>query len=313
MTEIFRQTLTQLSQDRVLDRSDLVQLRQAAAQANAQAPGSADAQIAAQLMPQLDQIPGRTEVNFTLPAGQASQAYHFVITPTYAEHEMVRGSTPLEQVAQLSQQDALTETDSDAERCGAASLLNAYLLMGGRFADAAQSVGLLPQQRLFTYGNAHRVQERLFDAVNTNGRAGLTATYAYNVAQDGRIAQVWPEGEMLQGAERLGLRLQPLLGENYATRHQRHGSVEAFWQAHPQGVLQVGVIMDTATGAISPAQGETDQNHFVLVHRQGSQYVMIDSGQADNGSGRGARYLSPEEYSALVLYNPGSVNGLSPR
>lgn len=312
MTEIFRPTLVNLTQDRVLDRQDLAKLRQAADTARQSAPGSPDAQVADQTLRFLDSQKSEINLRMQVPEGAAQRTLEFVYTPAYSESDPVPGYNPREQVANLSQADNLSETTSDSDRCGAASLLSAHLLLGGSFSEAAQRLGLPYDQRSFTFGNAHRAQHKLYQLANTDGTPGLNSAYSYGAERGtGRIVSTTGDGEIAQAASALNMATQPLLGSTTATIHQRHNQVSDFWSAHPQGVLQVGVTLDTQTGNVRPPTDQPgDQNHYVLVYRHQGQYVMVDSGQRSNGTGTAAKPLSQADYARFVLSNPGSVTGL---
>ncbi len=313
MTEIFRQTLINLTADRVLDRRELTDLRKAAESTQKEAPGSADAQIAEQTLRFLESHKSENSLRMELPEGSARRNLEFLFTPAYAETDLVPGSTAREQVAYLSQSDSLSETTHDGNRCGAATLLSAHLLMGGSFNEAAQRLGLPSDQRSFTYGNAHRAQEKLYQVANSDSNPALNAAYSYGVERGtGKIVSAVSDGEIAVGAAALKMGIQPLLGSHQSTLNQRREQVDSFWREHPQGVLQVGVNLNTQTGVLSPpdANSGSAQNHFVVVYRHQGQYVMLDSGQRSNGTTAAAKPLSAAEYSRFVNTSTGTVNGL---
>lgn len=310
MTEVFRTAFVQATQDRVVDRNDLQRLRQTAASVEAAEPDSEDAQAARQVIQYLDQQHDTSDISYGLQSSQHDPLQvDFTITPTYSESDTVAGATAREQVANLSQSDTLTATNDDMNRCGAASMLNAYLLMGGSFNTAATQVGLPENERSMTYANVHKAQERLYDHANNNGEAGLTSGYSSRMQGD-QILSATSSGEMTRAAQKLGVSMQPLLGNTPATLSQRQTAADAFWQSHPTGVMQVGVNLDQNTGNVTAPASAGDQNHYVLIQREGDHYVMTNSGVLNNGDGSASRQLSQEEYESFVNTNPGSVNGL---
>ena len=82
----------------------------------------------------------------------------------------------VEAIANISQNDKLSSTFNDNNRCGAASMINAYLLLGGSFADAAGKFNL---EKDFTYKNVHLLQEKLYEYANSDNKAGLVSSYRY--------------------------------------------------------------------------------------------------------------------------------------
>lgn len=311
MTEIFRQTFVQATQDAVLDRKELQKLRQTAEQVQQAEPDSEDASTAQQVMDYLNQQHSTTDISYSLASSKHPPLQvEFSFTPTYAESELVAGSSAREQVSNLSQTDSLTETNDDGNRCGAASMLSAHLLLGGSFSSAAEKLGMPAQQRSMTYQNVHRAQEKLYDRVNTDQESGLSSGFRLSATPEGNILSSRASGEMVSAAQLLGVKLQPLLGDSTNSLSERRSAVTSFWQSHPNGVLQVGSTLDENTGEVSPPASPAEQNHYVLIQREGDDFILTNSGVLNNGDSSASRRLTAEEYNRFVNFNVGSVNGL---
>jgi hypothetical protein len=302
--------LTRLLQDGVLNRQDLTELRTAASQV---VPNSEDAQMAEGLMSYLDSLQETTQVNYTYtPAQGDATTYRFNYTPHYSESDLVAGSNAREQVSNISQNDALPHTNDDGNRCGAASMLDAYLLTGGSFQSASSRLGVTDAGRQpMTYENMHRLQEHLFDRVNTDHNDNLSTGISYNVDANKNIRNARVTGEVAAAASQLGLQATPLLGTTLQTLNQREAAVNQFFQNQPNGVIQTGVHLDPDTGALRPPTSMQDQNHYVLIFKQGEQYYLANTGVASNGNGSAVRPLSAAEAGMFLNHHPGTVVGLS--
>lgn len=304
----FRTTLIQLSQDKVIDRVDLERLREVGAKVreDKKTAKSDDAWIAKQVLGYLDKFTDATNIRYGIPG----QTLEFTLTPAYSESDRIPGDSVRAQLSYVSQSDNLPETDDDHQRCGAASLMNAYLLLGGDFFEASRRLGLDNSSEL-TYGNLHRAQEALFDAADSGGN-GLSSSFSYT-HRKGDIVSVTLNGEVTTALDKLGLKGEPLLGSTIKTMHDRTEAVKAFWEKSPEGVLLTGVYLDTATGALrSPGDNEA-QNHFVTVFRDSAGHYLLDTGASDNGRGNSLHNLSPEQIDGFVNRTSGHVIGVSKR
>ncbi len=311
MTEVFRQSFVQATQDHLLDRSELKRLQKTAAQVQNESPTSEDANTAQQVMDYLNQQQSTADISYSLASSKHPPLQvEFSFTPTYTESESVAGSSASEQVSNLSQTDSLSETNDDGNRCGAASMLSAHLLLGGSFSSAAEKLGMPAQQRSMTYQNVHLAQEKLYDRVNTDQESGLSSGFRLSATPEGNILSSRASGEMVSAAQLLGVKLQPLLGDSTESLSERSSAVNSFWQTHPNAVLQVGSTLDENTGELSPPASPAEQNHYVLIQRDGNNFILTNSGVLNNGDGSASRRLTAEEYNRFVNFNPGSVNGL---
>lgn len=312
MTDVFRQQFSQFASNGVIDRNEYLQLRQSAQLTRQQNANSLDAQTAEQLMTFLDKQQDTVNINYTLRSPNQAVLFQFKFSPHYSESDTIAGNTTLEQLANVSQSDLLDSTNDDDNRCGAASTLNAFLLMGGQLNDAVRMLGLPNSQSQMTYENIHLAQEKLYDIANTNGEAGLTSGYTYQYGADNKIVNARSTNEIVKAADTLGLKIQPLMGETRDTLNQREKAVKEFWALRPTGVLQVGVYLDQTTGTMKPlSQDGIQQNHFVLITRHNGHYIMLNSGVLNNGDGSARRVLSQTEMQDFVYRSSGSVNGIS--
>lgn len=300
----FRATLIQLSQDHLIDRADWQTLKAAGAEANKH-KGSADASLARQVLAFLDSTSGVTRIRYGIPG----QKLEFDFTPAYAEGDPIPGATPLEKVGNISQRDNLPETVSDGSRCGAASLLNAWLLLGGSLGEANRKLGLSGDE--LTYANLHKAQEALFVTVNTDGNDSLSSSFGYTYRGDTLISTEL-RGEIKQGIDKLGLKGDLLTGSAVSSLSQRQQAVDSFWKSHPEGVLLTGVYLDTATGALRSPSAAEPQNHFtVIFQQQGQLYYLADTGASDNGANNSLHKLSQDQLAGFVYQSSGHVIGLT--
>ncbi|MEZ0372711.1 MAG: hypothetical protein ACAI44_26710 [Candidatus Sericytochromatia bacterium] len=299
----FRASLIQLSRDGVIDRPDLQQLRAAGKRAR---KGSDDAWMAQQVLAFLDKYTEPRQIRYGIPGQQLD----FAFTPAYAESDVIPGESVRQKLSRVSQADTLTQTDDDGNRCGSASLLNAWLLLGGNFAEAAARLGLEGENDELTYARLHTAQEALFDAVNTDGSEGLSTSYSIT-HRGNEVVALEPRGEVWDAIDKLGLTGELLLSRKLDALHQRQEIVSDFWQRHPQGVLLTGLYLDVETGALRSPSADERQNHFVLVFQDADKRYLLDTGASDNGVGNSLHELSPEQFEGFVYQNAGSVIGLT--
>lgn len=310
MGNIFRQRLDTVSRDQVIDRRDLQDLKTALQASKEVAPNSQDVHTGEHLMGFLDTFKTTTHIRYTVQDHSQPVLYSFALTPNYSEADAVPGQTPEEQVAHLSQNDSLPETNADNSRCGAASLLNVWLLTGGRFEDAARRFGLPSTQHSLTYGNAHRLQEAIYNSVNRDGVAGLTTQLSYT-HRDGQLVTTQFGGEITAAAEILGLKIFPLTGTTTHTLHERKAAVDTFLNQNYRGALLVGVHLDQSSGELLSVNANRPQNHFVTAYRRNGTYTLVDTGASDNGARNSSRTLDRKQIDALIMQGQGHVVGLA--
>jgi hypothetical protein len=238
---------------------------------------------------------GGSQVSFPIPG------YSF------DEDKKISGNNSQEIVANISQNDFLNNTVNDANRCGAGSLVNAYLLMGGRFEQSAEKFNI---NKDLTYKNIHLLQEKLYDYANNDGAVGLVSSYKYFYNKAGEIVESEPAGEMLSAASKLGLEIKPLTGKTVSTIYEKKEAIQEFFTDNPDGVLQVSVFLNTRTGKISGTANHSE-NHYVTVFSRNNKFFLADTGQQFNDQGKNIRELNPEEISELVYNNNGMISGLT--
>lgn len=310
MTEVFRPAFAQAAADKVIDRTELLQLRALKDQLQKSEPGSEPARSAVKALQGLDAYTGKTRLNHPVnqPEGQTLY-YEFVLTPTYSESELVPGKTPLEIVSNLSQGDSLSDTAFDNERCSASALVNAYLLLGGDFAALAGKLGLPAEAKTLTYENAHRAQEALYTQANINRSKGL------NIGENNRYAPgssriIRPEivGESRIAAQKIGMKTHALMGATRETMSLREAAVRDFIAKHPKAPMHVAVKAGPPVSA--PADFEQYDHAVTIYHEQGKFY-LLDTGVNDNGASRAMRQLKPHEVKELLFESKGFVFGLT--
>lgn len=300
----FRDTLISAAQDHVIDRREWQELR--AMGQKSIANRDKEAWMARQVIPYLDQFKRTTEIKYGIPGA----ALQFSFTPTYSELDELPGKTAVEQVSNVAQRDTLSETNDDTNRCGAGALLNAWLLLGGQFGEAAERLGLSATQRNLTYQNLHLAQEALYDSANTDGSDGLTSSFSFSHRR-GTIVSTTLTQEVAAAVNKLGLKANVLVGETKETLHQRQGNVEKFFAQNPQGVLMAGIHLDTTSGDLTSVSAENPMNHFVLVHREGQDYYLVDTGASDNGAGNSRRKLDADQMKGFIFQTSAHVMGLT--
>lgn len=310
MTEIFRAAMHQAAADKVIDRHELQALRALKNDLQKQAPRSEDAQLAARTLKTLDSYSGTVKLNQPMGKAEGKTVYlDFELTPTYAEKDRIPGKTPLEIVANISQGDSLSDTRDDNSRCAAATLINAYLLLGGDFTALPAKLGLKLDSPDLTYENVHRLQEALYQQANVQGGKGLNISdsnrYDWNT---GRITRPEIVGESRIAATKLGLTTHALMGSTRDTMHLREQAVKAFIAQNPKAPMYVTV----AGGPPVSAPADLDKyNHAVTIHHENGKFYLFDTGVNDNGASRAMRVLSAPEVKSLLYENKGYVFGLT--
>lgn len=299
-------------QDGALDRNEYLKLQQLAQELAGQ-EGS-EAWLAQQTQAFLKRFPGFIQLNYTFshPDTDERLTLGFYFAPTYSESDPLPSGPPPTVLGHISQNDILPETLGDSQRCGAAALLNSYYLLHGSFSGALQLLNLPVTNRL-SYRDIHWAQETLYNYANTNGQAGLTSAFRYTHYANGTIATVEPDGEILAAANRLHLKLEPLVGKTVKTIYQRKAAVNRFWKFYPRAVLIAGVYLDTHKGHMYPARGNREQNHFVTVFRHQGRFYALNTGVLDNGNGKALIPLSPAQMEQFVYTAESTVDGVRPR
>lgn len=306
MSEIsFKNTLIEYTKDKILDRKELEQLNNLAKN-----PNLKDKSLANYVINDLNRFKDTTNLTYTLnePMGKSIQL-DFAFSPTYSEDDLIKGKDILEIVSNISQSDSLKETNDDGNRCATSAFLNAYLLMDGKFETISQQFSL-PKD--LTYKNLHLLQEKIYDLANTDSKAGINSgfTYSYNTSS-GQISDVAYKGELSELSKKIGIDIQPIVGENVQDIYNRKDAINTFFANNPKGVLQVTVHLDTKTGDLHTPSQSKPENHAVLMFSKNNKFYLLDTGITTNGSGKALRELTKEQFSAFSEKTSGNVFGLS--
>ncbi len=290
-----------IKNDDVLDKDEIESLKNMAKN-----PKVKDHQLAENIIKDLDKFGEITNLNYTLMEGARKYDLKFVFSPNYSEKNKILGNK-YEVVANIAQGDNLRETDDDSFRCGAGSLLNAFILLDGDFSKLAHSYGVETE---LTYKNTHLLQEKIYDFVKETDGDGLHSSYSFSYDLRGKISNIVPKGEIFNATKSIGLNLQVLIGAYRETINKKSEAVNKFLTENPNGVLQVGVHMDTKTGQISNPEKE-GQNHFVVIFKKDEKFFVADTGQLENGAGKNVRELSQNEFENLTNNTTGTIHGLT--
>lgn len=295
-----------IKNDGVIDKWEFAQLKKIADRKDLK-----DKEFAKSAILELSGFRDKTRMTVRLGSGtgSTSENYKFIFTPTYSEYEDLSGNTPFQIASNISQNDTLKETTNDGYRCGAASLLNAYLLLGGNFDAAAERFG---SEKGLSYKNIHLLQEKIYNFANQDGVIGLETAYNYFYDDQGKITSAISFGEVTKAANKLGLVIRPALGNTKGSLNQKRDAITGFFRNNPSGVLQVGVHLNEETGDVTAATFE-GQNHYVAVFKQDNGFFMADSGRLNNGDGQNVRQLTPDELDSMVYSTTGIVNELTLR
>lgn len=241
------------------------------------------------------------------PETQKIEEISFVFTPTYNEDDKIEGETPFEIVANISQSDALEETKNDGSRCSPSSLLNAYLLMGGKFEDIAKKFEVDTD---LTYKNVHLLQDKLYSVGKTNDRKGFSSSITYKVVD--KKNHVVPEigGEVKPLAEKMGMKVRALHGDTLNKEHLRKEAVDNFFKANPNGILEFGVYLDKKSGEVIKGT-KTTLNHGVVAFKQDNEFYLANTAILSNGTQKGIKKLSEQEMNDFVYTSEVDVVGLT--
>lgn len=281
--------------DQVLDKQDLTEL-----EILARAPlEPEDRFLAAQLFEMFRQYPSVVRLSFGYTFSHQYKRVNFVLTRSYAESDRLPKASPAQMLAQISQQDALAETQSDGVRCGAAALMAAAFLYDGRFyrVDSAN----------LNYHQLHLAQEALYQLSNVDGIEGLNQSVEY-LQQGNWLRAIRNQGEINTAASLLNLKLTPLPLELPDTPLMRARLLRRIWDQDPQSSLLTGVFLSGDGKILAPNRFDRLQNHFVLIFRQAGRLWIYNSGQPDNGLGTNAHPMRPDEIKELLLGTIGIIN-----
>lgn len=242
------------------------------------------------------------------PKTKKPQLVKFDFTPNYNEEDKIEGTTPSEIVSNITQNDGLKETKNDGNRCAPSSLLNAYLLMGGKFEDMAKKFEVGTD---LTYKNVHLLQEKLYNVGNTNSKAGFSS----EISDD--FINPKAEGELPRLAEKMGMKVKPLTGYSLNKFNfieldistQRKGSVDKFFKANPTGVISI-LVKANDSGELRQPSRYTG-NHAVVVFKKDNDFYLADTGGLINADKKSVKKLSEQEVNDFVYTNEASVLGLS--
>lgn len=304
----FDKALTHYVKDKVLDGREykaLIELQRT------QRLQGSDARLASHFLGFMQKQKQFIKISYSYYRHSSSKIdLHFAFSPTYAEDSVITGSNYREILGKISQNDLLTETVSDAHRCGAASLLAAHFLLYGNFNEAFRRLNM--GAPALTYRSIHLAQERLYDYANTDKQPGLVTLFRYEYFSDGRIQNPRSEGEVKRAAELMGILNTPLIGPNKDKIFERREAVEDFWRSNPGAPLLVGVHLDTKSGVVYPPKnGSRPQNHFVVVFQEDGKNWLANSGVLDNGSTTALYVLNDRNFDAFVLRTTGTLEALT--
>lgn len=300
----FKTTFIDFVKDGVLDKNEYEELKNLTKKNNLEDP-----KFARDTLKNFSKFNERIKLSYSLIDYSSNEKIklEFTFTPTYSENELIKGRNILERISNISQKDTLNETVGDDDRCSIASLLNAYLYMGGDFDSAANKFNINGE---LTYRNLHLLQDKLYLMSNEDGKGGIYSGYKYVSYYDGTIDKVKPSGELLTASDALGIEIIPILGNNLKTINEKKEAVENFFKFNPYGAIQVGVHLNTNDGTLLKPSESLPQDHFVTVFKVKNNYYISDTSSVNNGDGKNVRLLSSNEVENLVYNTIGIINGL---
>lgn len=253
----------------------------------------------------------------------------FEFTPTYSENEKIEGETPFEIVSNISQNDSLTETKTDGSRCAPSSLLNAYLLMGGKFEDLAKKFEIDPE---LTYKNIHLMQDKLYTIGNTDDKEGFSAgrpsALQYDIDKSDKIlGKKTPikKGELEILAKKMGFDVKELIGLTEEVDDKGFKltditkSVDKFFKDNPNGTISIGVNLEDSSKTTDPSIfiGKNNvklnkpkglsANHSVLVFKEKGEFYLADTGGLTNGNKSSITKMTPKDVNDLLYTNRSNV------
>lgn len=301
----FDQALFQYTQDGALDGREYVWLQQLG---QSSLPYQ-DQALARQFLAFAARYRGFIRMTYTYYRDGNPIKLNFAFAPTYSEDSVIQGSSSRELLSQISQNDVLSQTRYDSERCGAAALLAAHYLLYGSFSQAFALLNI--QTPSLTYRAMHQAQETLYQLANTDGEAGLVSMFHYSLYSDGAIDKPVPDGEIKDAAQRILLRVSPMIGPRKETMTSRLTAIQRFWNQYPDAVFLVGVHLNEKTGSVRAPDPSAPQNHFVLIFRQDNRLWMLNSGVLDNGNRSALTPLDVGQAQGMFYHTDGSVDALT--
>ena len=307
----FTSSFIYAASDGVIDQREYIELYQKANRVINSDPDSIDSQIAEQVITFLNKQNKKIKVIYKIPKTEESSVakeLNFIFAPTYSEDDFIKGNSLIDVISNISQDDLLPYTDNDADRCGSASLLDAYFLLGGRFDNIASKLNLSSD---FTYKNIHLAQEKLYNSANTDNKAGLTAgqNIKYNIFT-GKVTKASAIGEILNVANMLNIKISPLVSPYIDDKSEKKDEVVEFFKKNPNGMLLVGVYL-REDGVVFAHNRTNEQNHFILIFKYNDTFYMANTGTNTNGDGSAVKELSVSQLIILVYNNDGDINSLS--
>lgn len=310
MGNIFIQRFRSLTQDQVMDRNDLKNLHALKDQMVKDAPRDYESRQAQNIMHSIDKYEKTINLNYAIPSKDKAINFNFKLTPQYSESDLIEGASLSDKLAKVAQSDGLNDTHSDGSRCAAASLVSAFLLMGGTLSELADKLDLSIDRPQMSYEFIHRAQDALYNQNNTNERSGLTMSLSYRY-RGNKITGTTPKNEVANAAKQLGLKVQGILGDKRDTRYQRGDNIDSFFQNNPKGSVIVGVYMDTSNGQVHPPTEAKKVNHAVVVFQEKGEFYLLNSGKSGNGLDNRRSKLSPTQMDQLVVNTQGTIFGVT--
>lgn len=303
----FTKKFIEFASEGYLDKNKFQYLKELA---NSNKIQNRDREAARQTIKNLSKFTERIRLQYTIEDinNKKTTKLDFVFTPTYSENDKISGKNVYEVISNISQKDNLSETKADDDRCGTASLLNAYLIMGGNFEKLTKEFGL---KNIITYKNIHLLQEKLYNIANIDKKSGIYSGFKYKTFFNGYITDIRPSGEIVFASDKIGIEVTPLIGKTLDTIDEKKEAVEDFFQKKPNGVLQVGVYLELKNGKLLKPTPNQEQNHFITVFKLNNDYYLSDTSPVNNGDGKNIRKLTKQELSDLLYNTSGIINGLS--
>lgn len=303
----FTKKFIEFASEGYLDKNKFQYLKELA---NSNKIQNRDRDAARQTIKNLSKFTERIRLQYTIEDinNKKTTKLDFVFTPTYSENEKISGKNVYEMISNISQKDNLSETKADDDRCGTASLLNAYLIMGGNFEKLTKEFGL---KNIITYKNIHLLQEKLYNIANIDKKSGIYSGFKYKTFFNGYITDIRPSGEIVFASDKIGIEVMPLIGKTLDTIDEKKEAIEDFFQKKTNGVLQVGVYLELKNGKLLKPTPNQEQNHFITVFKLNNDYYLSDTSPVNNGDGKNIRKLTKQELSDLLYNTSGIINGLS--
>ena len=302
----FREKFVELSQNGGnLDKVDLKYLKTLSTN-----KGISDPEFARETVKNLEKYKKRIRLEYTIydPESHSERILYFNLIPTYSESEKITGKNIVEVISNISQRDNLAETLGDGDRCAAASMLNSYLLMGGKFPVLAKKLGI---DQTLTYKNIHLVQEKIYNYGNTDKSPGIYAGFKYSYYDSGSIFNIRPSGEIVNLGDSIGIKVTPILGKDIKNIHKRKVQVNDFLARNPRSTIQTGVYLNTETGNLSRPVNEDHQNHVITIFKSGKTMYYSDTSNIDNGTMDNVKKITQKQLDEWLYDTPGVVMGLT--